>query len=62
VCYYSQNFDGFVKSPSAAMRFSVFARLASGAFYKTILEATFFREDHSLMGNAAGRDYAPQGI
>jgi hypothetical protein len=42
------NFDGFVKSPSAALRFkfvvaapkgphsSVFARLASGAFYETI--------------------------
>jgi hypothetical protein len=48
--------DGFVKSPSAALRFnfvvaahlgsalhsSVFARLASGAFYKTIVLATFY--------------------
>jgi len=47
--------DGFVKSPSAALRFnfvvaahlgsalhsSVFARLASGAFYKTIV-LTFY--------------------
>jgi len=46
--------DGFVKSPSAALRFnfvvaahlvsalhsSVLARLASGAFYETILEIT----------------------
>jgi hypothetical protein len=48
--------DGFVKSPSAALRFnfvvaahfvsalhsSVFARLASGAFYKTIVFLTFY--------------------
>jgi hypothetical protein len=48
--------DGFVKSPSAALRFnfvvaahlvsalhsSVFARLASGAFYKTIVLVTFY--------------------
>jgi len=46
-------FDGLVKSPSAALRFnfviaapkgphsSVFARLASGAFYKTIVLMTF---------------------
>jgi len=46
--------DGFVKSPSAALRFnfvvaahlvsarhsSVFARLASGAFYETIAPVT----------------------
>jgi hypothetical protein len=48
--------DGFVKSPSAALRFnfavaahlgsalpsSVFARLASGAFCKTIVLVTFY--------------------
>jgi hypothetical protein len=48
--------DGFVKSPSAALRFnfvaaahplsalpsSVFARLASGAFYETIVWLTFY--------------------
>jgi hypothetical protein len=46
--------DGFVKSPSAALRCnfvvaapegphsSVFARLASGAFYKAIGLATFY--------------------
>jgi hypothetical protein len=48
--------DGLVKSPSAALRFnfvvaahlvsalhsSVFARLASGAFYETILRVTFY--------------------
>jgi hypothetical protein len=48
-------FDGLVKSPSAALRFnfvvaahpvsaphsSVFARLASGAFYETIVLKTF---------------------
>jgi hypothetical protein len=46
--------DGFVKSPPAALRCnfvvaapkgshsSVFARLASGAFYKTIVLCTFF--------------------
>jgi hypothetical protein len=48
--------DGFVKSPSAALRFnfvvaayvqstlhsSVFARLASGAFYETIVLLTFY--------------------
>jgi len=48
--------DGLVKSPSAALRFnfvvaahpvsalhsSVFARLASGAFYETIVFATFY--------------------
>jgi len=48
--------DGFVKSLSAALRFnfvvaahlvsalhsSVFARLASGAFYETIRVATFY--------------------
>jgi hypothetical protein len=47
--------DGFVKSPSAALRFnfvvaahfvsalhsSVFTRLASGAFYETIVLVTF---------------------
>jgi hypothetical protein len=50
------NLDGFVKSPSAALRFnfvvaahpesalhaSVFARLASGAFYETIVPTTFY--------------------
>ena len=50
------NRDGLVKSPSAALRFnfvvaahlvsalhsSVFARLASGAFYETIVLATFY--------------------
>ncbi len=50
------SFDGFVKSPSAALRFtfvaaayiastphsSGFARLASGAFYFAILWATFY--------------------
>ncbi len=50
------NFDGFVKSPSAALRFtfvvaayhpctphsSCFARLASGAFYAAIPLATFY--------------------
>jgi hypothetical protein len=50
------NLDGRVKSPSAALRFnfvvaahlvsalhsSVFARLASGAFYETIVPATFY--------------------
>ena len=50
------NLDGFVKSPSAALRFnfvvaahlvsalhsSVFARLASGAFYETIVLETFY--------------------
>jgi len=50
------NFDGFVKSPSAALRFnfvvaahlvralpsSVFARLAAGAFYKAIIPRTFY--------------------
>ncbi|MCX5907550.1 MAG: hypothetical protein NTY64_10270 [Deltaproteobacteria bacterium] len=50
------NFDGFVKSPSAALRFtfvvaayhpstphsSGFARLASGAFYEAISLATFY--------------------
>jgi len=49
-------FDGFVKSPSAALRFnfvvaahlesalhsSVFARLASGAFYETIVLAPYY--------------------
>jgi hypothetical protein len=49
-------FDGLVKSPSAALRFnfvvaahlvsalhsSVFARLASGAFYETIVPVTFY--------------------
>jgi len=49
--------DGLVKSPSAALRFnfvveahlvgalhsSVFARLASGAFYETIVRVTFKR-------------------
>jgi hypothetical protein len=49
-------FDGFVKIPSAALRFnfvvaahlvsalhsSVFARLASGAFYETIVLVTFY--------------------
>jgi hypothetical protein len=56
--------DGFVKSPSAALRFnfvvaahpvsalhsSVFARLASGAFYETIVFATFYEiiNDKSL--------------
>jgi hypothetical protein len=48
--------DGLVKSPSAALRFNfvvaahlvsalhslVFARLASGAFYETIVLATFY--------------------
>jgi len=48
--------DGFVKSPPAALRFnfvvtahlvsalhsSVFARLASGAFYETIVLVTFY--------------------
>jgi hypothetical protein len=48
--------DGFVKSPSAALRFnfvvaayplstlhsSVLARLASGAFYETIVLPTFY--------------------
>jgi hypothetical protein len=52
----SSNFDGLVKSPSAALRFnfvvaahlvsalhsSVFARLASGAFYETIVRVTFY--------------------
>jgi len=55
----SLNFDGFVKFPSAALRFnfvvavpeeqssqgphsSVFARLASGAFYETIVQLTFY--------------------
>ncbi|MCX5910562.1 MAG: hypothetical protein NTV04_01415, partial [Deltaproteobacteria bacterium] len=50
------NSDGFVKSPSAALRFnfvfaahpisalhsSVFARLAPGAFYETIVPVTFY--------------------
>ncbi|MCX5908989.1 MAG: hypothetical protein NTY64_17900 [Deltaproteobacteria bacterium] len=50
------NFDGFVKSPSAALRFtfvaaayqpstphsSGFARLASGAFYEAISLAAFY--------------------
>ncbi|MCX5907658.1 MAG: hypothetical protein NTY64_10840, partial [Deltaproteobacteria bacterium] len=50
------NIDGFVKSPSAALRFtfvatayhpstphsSGFARLASGAFYEAISLATFY--------------------
>jgi len=50
------NVDGFVKNPSAALRFnfvvaahpgsalhsSVFARLASGAFYETIVPVTFY--------------------
>ena len=50
------NIDGLVKSPSAALRFnfivaahlvsalhsSVFARLASGAFYETIVPMTFY--------------------
>jgi hypothetical protein len=50
------NFDGFVKSPSAALHFnffvaahlvsalhsSVFVRLASGAFYETIVPVTFY--------------------
>jgi hypothetical protein len=48
--------DGFVKSPAAALRFNfvvaahlvsalhslVFARLASGAFYETIVLVTFY--------------------
>ena len=46
--------DGFVKSPSAALRFnfvvaapkgphtSVFARLASGALYEAIAPVTFY--------------------
>jgi predicted nucleic acid-binding protein len=48
--------DGFVKSPAAAVRFnfvvaahlvsglhsSVFARLASGSFYKSIVPMTFY--------------------
>ena len=52
----SGKIDGFVKSPSAALRFtfvaaayypstphfSGFARLASGAFYETISLATFY--------------------
>jgi len=34
--------DGFVKSPSAALRFNfVVARLASGSFYETIVLLTF---------------------
>jgi len=49
-------FDGLVKSPSAALRFnfvvaahlvsalhsSVFARLASGSFYETIVPVTIY--------------------
>jgi len=47
--------DGFVKSPSAALHFnfvaaapkgphsSVFARLASGAFYETIVPLTSYK-------------------
>jgi hypothetical protein len=47
--------DDFVKSPSAALRFnfvaaapkgprsSVFARLASGAFYEVILSPIFYK-------------------
>jgi hypothetical protein len=52
----SKKYDGFVKSPSAALRFifvaaayhpsthhsSGFARLASGAFYEAISLATFY--------------------
>jgi hypothetical protein len=52
----SAKFDGFVKSPSAALPFnfvvaahlvsalhsSVFVRLAAGAFYETIVATTFF--------------------
>jgi len=52
----SRNFDGFVKSPSAALRFtfvaaayhpsmphsSGFARLASESFYAAIALATFY--------------------
>jgi hypothetical protein len=53
------NFDGFVKSPSAALHFnfvvaapkgppsSVFVRLASGAFYETIVQVDFLR-DHQI--------------
>jgi hypothetical protein len=50
------NIDGFVKSPSAALRFnfvvaahlisalhsSIFARLTSGAFCETIVLVTFY--------------------
>jgi len=50
------NLEGFVKNPSAALRFnfavaeylgsvlhsSVFARLASGAFYETLVPTTFY--------------------
>jgi len=39
----SSIFDGFVKSPSAALRgdFVGEARLASGAFYKALFRVTF---------------------
>jgi len=37
-------FDGLLKSPSAALRFNfVVARLASGAFYETIVLMTFYK-------------------
>jgi len=53
--------DGLVKSPSAALRFSfvvaahlasalhssVFARLASGSFYETIVPVTFYETINS---------------
>jgi hypothetical protein len=53
---FGTNVDGFVKSPSAALRFNlivaahlvsalpspIFARLASGPFYETIVLVTFY--------------------
>jgi len=62
--YKLYNRDGFVKNPSAALRFnfvvaahhvsalhsSAFARLASGAFYKAIVLVNFFEIIHIASG------------
>ena len=64
------NVDGLLKSPSAALRFnfvvaanpvsalhsSVFARLASGAFYETIVWMTFYEIINVGSGTDKGKN------
>ncbi len=64
--------DGLVKSPSAALRFnfvvaayvyrtlhsSVFARLAFGAFYETIVLVTFYEIINGMISEKTAKSMA----
>jgi hypothetical protein len=55
--------DGLVKSPSAALRFNfvVAAHLASGAFYETIVLATFYEIINSDLKSEVVRPGSAKG-